>query len=235
MTTPSKQTTQDFYWHSTTPGMKQKLSQIEAQLKYSGCDKDYDRDMYNQAYLSVLLTLKREFKGKPQCRINNWERSNLLNYFDNKNDRTLIEHYRMLSINLFFDSESTPRKRTTLGPIIFRCHYCDGTASLKKFDVLKRRFGQYGYICDSGCDASVSFHKGDSMPMGSLANKELRILRSQCMKLLKEISRKNQVNESIIYRKLSEILHLNYLDIKIARLAEEQCRTFIREITKLVL
>ncbi|MTJ02669.1 zinc-finger-containing protein [Idiomarina piscisalsi] len=209
------------------------LARIQEQLHYSGCISDYDWGMYQYAFRSVLELLKSKFRGTSKCRISGWTKQELLSLIQPHGRNSLLNLYQTLVINLYYDSFVTPPVKTQLGPKNFYCCYCNATASFQKFDKLNRRQGNYGYICDGLCDASVSYHEGDKMPMGTLADEPLRKLRDRAKKAVDAFAIKSGLGLTDAYGLMAERMGLSMVDIPIARLDFEQCEAYLRSIESL--
>lgn len=211
------------------------LKQVKKQLVYSGHSQKYDWEMYEVAFKALLQDIKRAYKGTPRNKIINWKREDLKAFIKTECDKSLLSQYKLLVANLYFDSQKNEPVKTQLGPIIFYCSYCGFTASLKKFDTLNRRFGCYGYICDGGCDASVGFHEGDKMPLGTLAKADLRRYREKNFALLLQYEAKCNLDRKAAYKKVAAAMGLGCYQAKVTRLSSEQSAEFetcVQELTK---
>ena len=61
-------------------------------------------------------------------------------------------------------------------PVPTECRYCNGPVELvENSEIYRRNYGKwpYAYLCRS-CDAYVGLHPNTLIPLGSLANRELR-------------------------------------------------------------
>jgi hypothetical protein len=80
-----------------------------------------------------------------------------------------------------FVSRRALRRVKDTQPIPTQCHYCQGAVSLESNAVVYRKeYGDwpYLYLCD-GCGAYVGLHPGTDLPLGTLADKVLRIARTE--------------------------------------------------------
>lgn len=209
--------------------MNRLLTPIKKQLTWSCYDARYDWSAYEFSFRALCLELKKDFKGTVKNKLKGWNESELLEYF-NRSNGDLFGFYKKVVLQLYFDSINQRSQKTLLGPIVYFCPYCDCTASYQKFDKLNRRLGEYGYICDGDCDASVGFHIGDKMPLGILANKPLRALRSRCKKALYDYCFQFNSNETKAYHKMASLMNMNYNRVKISRLNYNECEIFLKKI-----
>jgi ssDNA-binding Zn-finger/Zn-ribbon topoisomerase 1 len=62
-----------------------------------------------------------------------------------------------------------------------KCPYCGSKAELRNSSIIYGKDYGMMYICNNYplCDSYVGIHKRSFKPLGTLANKELRLLRSQ--------------------------------------------------------
>lgn len=210
------------------------LKQIKKQLVYSGHSQKYDWEMYQLAFSALLQDVKRAYKGTQHKKILNWKREDLLAFLNSGSNTTLLSQYKLLVANLYYDSQENAPVNTRLGPITFYCDYCSSTASFKKFDTLNRRHGSYGYICDGGCDASVGFHEGDKMPLGSLANSDLRLYRQKNFVLLLQYEKRAKLGRKAAYKNIATAMGLEYYQAKITRLSLQDSAKFEQCIFQLL-
>lgn len=198
------------------------LNLMQAQLKASGCKSDYDWPMYTYAFQTVLKKIKTRYKGTPKCKIINWSREDVLRFLEEGSDRCLLSHYQTIAVNLYFDSKIEPKPKTSLGPVIIKCTYCNSTASLHLNDNV--------YACDKGCDARVGYHKGDLMPLGILANEKLRKLRQVAFYEIETYAKNSGYTLKEAFLRIAEQMKIQYHEVKIARLNAQQCTIFLRTV-----
>lgn len=201
------------------------LKLIQQQLNESGCTSDYDWHMYTHAFQLVLKKIKKQHKGTPKCKIANWTKEEVLRFLEEGSDKSLLSHYQSIVVNLYFDSKIEPKTKTSLGPVTLRCSYCDSTASIQTKNKV--------YVCDEGCDAQVTYHKGDLMPMGSLADPSLRRQRQAANIEIKAYVERSGYTLREAYARLAAEMKIQDHEVKIARLNATQCRTFLKIVRNL--
>lgn len=95
-------------------------------------------------------------------------------------------------------------------PIPTECPYCGSSVILTSNTTI---YGKpYGngkcYKC-TGCDAYVGVHTGTNIPLGRLANKELRELKKECHALFDKAWRDNKtLNRRSAYKCLAKMLEI---------------------------
>lgn len=92
-------------------------------------------------------------------------------------------------------------------PIPYVCNYCGSTVILGSNAMI---YGQeYGnglaYMCTS-CDAYVGVHKGTDIPLGRLANRELRTLKKRCHAYFDPVWKYGTITRRKAYARLAELL-----------------------------
>ena len=94
-------------------------------------------------------------------------------------------------------------------PIPIHCDYCGGVVIFTSNAAIYGR--EYGsgkcYKC-TACDAYVGVHNGTEIPLGRLANKELRELKKQCHNLfdLAWKGRSKRITRAEAYKRLASLL-----------------------------
>jgi hypothetical protein len=121
------------------------------------------------------------------------------------------------------------------------CPYCDKPTIEVTGDEIYGQGRGYGHIkmykCSGSCDAysGSKLENGIRVPMGSLANKELRELRKKCHKLF-DANWKGKSNERLARRKcyfwLQEFTNLPEELAHIGMFNIEQCNILIAELLK---
>ena len=86
------------------------------------------------------------------------------------------------------------------------------------------------YVCLKypACDSYVGCHPGSEKPLGSLADAELRRMRTKAHKAFDWFWKSGQVNRDEAYRLLAEHLNLDYDKAHIGMLDANQCRTVVK-------
>ena len=85
------------------------------------------------------------------------------------------------------------------------------------------------YLCPNypECDSYVGCHKGTDIPMGTMADSELRRMRRRAHKALDWTWKNRHMTRSETYRKLSEHLGLSREKTHIGMFGIEQCQETI--------
>lgn len=95
-------------------------------------------------------------------------------------------------------------------PIPTQCPYCnEAVRYTSNAEVYGREYGNGRcYKCE-GCDAYVGVHTGTRIPLGRLANKELRELKMQCHALFDPVWKLNKnIRREQAYGRLANILNI---------------------------
>lgn len=115
--------------------------------------------------------------------------------------------------------------------VLMTCPYCGNTAVLRNSNVLHHKH-QYGevYVCRSfpKCDAYVGCHKNTNVPLGRLADKELREIRVKTHKYFYEMQKNSGMTKSDAYKWLAKQLHLTLEECHIGMFSVNTCRVVIR-------
>lgn len=118
-------------------------------------------------------------------------------------------------------------KKTTI-----HCPYCRAKATLRPAKVVygtSALEGTYLYVCDRypQCDAYVAAHNKSRLPMGTLANGNLRHKRIQAHKAFDRLWKNGQMTKWQAYKWLQAKLSLNDKQAHIALFGEYQCERLI--------
>lgn len=106
------------------------------------------------------------------------------------------------------------------------CPYCGSCAELKdSIEIYGKSFGLV-YVCVNypTCDSFVGVHKNTFKPKGSLANRELRLLRRRCHTLFDDIWKDGRVSRKETYRWLSDQLGIGIKECHFGMFREGLCR-----------
>lgn len=111
------------------------------------------------------------------------------------------------------------------------CRYCKGEVKFKDSSCIYNKSYGMIYICTS-CGAYVGVHKGTSTPLGSLANKELRLYRKEAHKYFDNIWRRKKKTgdryaRSKAYKWLSNKMKLPPNKTHIGMFEIDQCKKVI--------
>lgn len=99
-------------------------------------------------------------------------------------------------------------RKIDLYPIPSTCIYCGATVKYTtNAEIYGREFGNGKcYKCTS-CDAYVGVHAGTCIPLGLLANSELRELKKQCHSLFDSVWKDNRrLSREKAYGRLAKLL-----------------------------
>ena len=101
------------------------------------------------------------------------------------------------------------QKKNNINYGAMRCPYCGGTVSYRSAKgIYKAPFDNAMlYVCNNypECDSYVKCHDGTKIPMGSLANKELRMKRKEAHKYIAELQNKGLQTKEGTYTWLHQI------------------------------
>ena len=107
-----------------------------------------------------------------------------------------------------------------------KCPYCQGTALLvDSAEVYGKSYG-YVYICRP-CNAWVGCKKGTDIPLGTLANDQLRAARLLAHQRFDPVWKRAGVSRTEAYRFLATLLNLPAHHAHIGNCNLEQCKTII--------
>lgn len=119
-----------------------------------------------------------------------------------------------------------------------RCPYCGSHAVLRSADgiYMKNPRESMLYVCKNypDCDAYVRVHPGTTLPMGTLANKQLRTLRMEVHRYFDQIYIRGIMSKPDAYHWLSDVLCLPFLQTHIGQMGEYYCNKVIEESKKLL-
>jgi len=115
--------------------------------------------------------------------------------------------------------------------INIRCPYCGAQAFLRPASVVHRWAQPYEevYVCARypACDAYVSAHRESHLPMGALANRQLREKRRQAHIALNKLWERGLMSRKEAYRWLQLQLGLPESEAHIGRFSEFRCEQVI--------
>lgn len=105
------------------------------------------------------------------------------------------------------------------------CPYCGKPAELARRRVPGEDHQEFFWVC-APCGARTRAHFRTKEPMGTMANKALRLMRIEAHRAF-DVRWLFNGNRSRAYRKLSEHLGLSSADCHIANFNTEMCRRVI--------
>lgn len=118
--------------------------------------------------------------------------------------------------------------------IQMECPYCKAKAVLRPASMVYGRDlkekGRYLYLCSNwpSCDAYVSAHKTSLLPMGTLANGDLRHKRILAHQALSTFQRHSHMDTWAVYLWLQMQLNLSHEETHIGQFTVEQCDHVIK-------
>ena len=130
------------------------------------------------------------------------------------------------------------KKRKGMNPSTMRCQYCGGTVVLRSADGIYHENPNHTmlYVCSNypRCDAYVRTHPGTNIPVGTLANRELRTLRNKAHHYFDQIYRSGMMSKQDAYLWLANLLQVPLSKAHIGFLGEYYCNEVIMESKKLL-
>lgn len=103
----------------------------------------------------------------------------------------------------------TMRRTYDYYPVPKQCLYCGAKVIYTSNAVIYGR--EYGngkcYKC-TGCDAYVGVHTGTRVPLGRLANRELREMKKACHALFDPVWKSKKLSRTEAYRRLAALLDI---------------------------
>lgn len=115
-----------------------------------------------------------------------------------------------------------------------KCPYCNSQAFLRPASVVHggayRQPGEEVYVCARypACDSYVSAHRRTRLPMGTLANRPLRVKRMEAHESFNRLWKSGMMTRTAAYRWLQVQLGLPPKDAHIAKLSKWRCEQVIR-------
>ena len=115
-------------------------------------------------------------------------------------------------------------KKPIVAPV---CQYCGKTA--KRVDSAVIYHGRsYGpaWVCANypACDAYCGCHKGTNMPLGTLANRELRLARNSAHDHVDAFWKQDVMSRKDTYKMLAKAMGISREECHIAMFTIEQCK-----------
>jgi ssDNA-binding Zn-finger/Zn-ribbon topoisomerase 1 len=114
------------------------------------------------------------------------------------------------------------------------CPYCHTPAKLtNSTEIYNKNYG-WLWTCTNypTCDTYVGCHQGTTVPLGTLANKELREWRSKAHRTFDQTWKHNQTTRTDAYAKLAKQLNIPIQQCHIAMFTKQQCQHIIQHYTK---
>lgn len=112
------------------------------------------------------------------------------------------------------------------------CPYCNKEALFIDSKIIyNKSFGMI-YLCKN-CNAYVGVHKGTKIPLGNLANKELRDWRIKAHNEFDFLWKSKKMSRSKAYKFLADKMNLKPKDCHIGMFNIEQCKELIKFVDKI--
>ena len=135
-------------------------------------------------------------------------------------------------------TKSQKRKGNLPGSQHMRCPYCGSTVHLRSANGIYRYNNENTllYVCSQYpvCDSYVRVHPGTKIPVGSLANAELRALRLTAHRHFDKLYKTGLMSKNDAYNWLSFILQSPLSQAHIGYQNEYHCNLIIRESNKML-
>lgn len=129
------------------------------------------------------------------------------------------------------------KRKKGINPSAMRCQYCGGTVVLRSADGIYHENHSHTmlYVCSNypRCDAYVRTHPGTNIPVGTLANHELRTLRNQAHHYFDQLYLSGLMSKQDAYLWLAGLLQVPLSKAHIGFLGEYYCNEVIAESKKL--
>lgn len=119
-----------------------------------------------------------------------------------------------------------------------RCPYCGGKVVYRSADGIyhDNKKGAMLYVCSNypECDAYVRVHAGTNIPVGTLANHELRTLRRTAHHYFDQLFASGYMSKQDAYQWLADLLAAPLSEAHIGHLGEYYCKLVIEESRKIL-
>ena len=119
-----------------------------------------------------------------------------------------------------------------------RCPYCGSPVVYRSADGIyhENSKGVMLYVCSRypECDAYVRVHAGTNIPVGTLANQELRSLRRMAHHYFDQLYQSGSMTKQDAYQWLADLVCAPLSEAHIGYLGEYYCKQVIEESRKLL-
>lgn len=130
------------------------------------------------------------------------------------------------------------KKRKGFNVNQMRCPYCGSPVVYRSADGIyhDNRKGTMLYVCSKypECDSYVRVHAGTNIPVGSLANHELRSLRRTAHHYFDQLYESGYMSKQDAYQWLADLIMAPLSEAHIGHLGEYYCKQVIEESRKLL-
>jgi len=131
----------------------------------------------------------------------------------------------------FFVLEGPNVKKKRAQSLAPRCPYCGSHSVLRSADGIYRNNDKNTmlYVCSKypACDSYVRVHPGTKIPMGTMADRQLRALRNEAHRNFDQLHKKGLMSKEDAYLWLASILAAPLGQAHIGYLGEYYCRQVI--------
>jgi ssDNA-binding Zn-finger/Zn-ribbon topoisomerase 1 len=135
-------------------------------------------------------------------------------------------------------TQKKPGLNAVQSKLISRCPYCGGSVVLRSADGIYKDNSRNAmlYVCANypQCDAYVRVHEGTKIPVGTLANPELRALRKEAHDYFNRLYLTGRMSKDDAYAWLAAILQAPHTQAHIGHLTEYYCTVVIEECKKIL-
>ena len=113
-----------------------------------------------------------------------------------------------------------------------KCPYCNKEAEWTANKVIYGKNYGKSYMCwyCKNCDAYVGCHENTKVPLGSMANKELRDWRKKAHAIIDPLWKSGKMKRKEVYAKLKEQFGF---EVHVAKSDIDMCKRIIKEVTDL--
>lgn len=119
-----------------------------------------------------------------------------------------------------------------------RCPYCGSRVIYRSAEGIYKDNSRNAmlYVCSKypECDAYVRVHAGTKIPVGSLANQELRKLRREVHYYFNQLYESGLMSKQDAYQWLADIISAPMSEAHIGHMGDYYCRQVIQESKKLL-
>ena len=130
------------------------------------------------------------------------------------------------------------KKRKGLNFSQMRCPYCGSSVVYRSADGIYRDNSRKTmlYVCSHypECDAYVRVHEGTNIPVGNLANHELRTLRRTAHYYFDQLYKTGMMSKQDAYQWLADLICAPLSEAHIGYLGEYYCKQVIEHSRKLL-
>ncbi|MBR1865742.1 MAG: DUF3268 family zinc-finger domain-containing protein [Lachnospiraceae bacterium] len=128
------------------------------------------------------------------------------------------------------------KKSKKRNPVV-RCPYCGAVARFQSADGIYRDNSNHTmlYVCPNfpECDSYVRVHKGTKIPVGSMANQELRKLRKEAHDHFDRLYQYGYMSKQDAYQWLADIIAAPLAEAHIGHMSEYYCQLVIKKSEEL--